>query len=355
MENNNDDNTTREQLIQLLGDYIRNMNTATQSINNNNIPVNNFYTRHHNRNINTNQDNNNDLEDFRRLLQNLILNYNNNMSLYQDNIRSLTNILRLLFTSTNTRRHNNSYSNSRYNSPFDFDSTPFSNTFGRTTTRQTNTERDAWQRTNSTFFTPNNIRQGLFTNVFENVIVRPTQQQIENATRFITYNSEEPTINTTCPITIEEFENDEILTQIRHCRHTFRTSAINNWFNSSVRCPVCRYDIRDYRPSTNDVSNNIPNIVDNSHNAVRNNSPVNTTSTTESEANEVNIENISTDDLINQTTNYIQNIMTNLLNNQTNENGLNSHVITLEIPITTFSDNSMNEFPIQDPEIDEVD
>lgn len=33
--------------------------------------------------------------------------------------------------------------------------------------------------------------------------------------------------------------------RIRACRHEYHRSCISNWFSMSVRCPVCRYDIRE--------------------------------------------------------------------------------------------------------------
>ena len=53
-------------------------------------------------------------------------------------------------------------------------------------------------------------------------------------------------------------EGDEV-TRIRSCGHVFHTQSIRNWFSNRVRCPVCRYDIREYnRPVQTDVSNNVP-------------------------------------------------------------------------------------------------
>jgi len=37
--------------------------------------------------------------------------------------------------------------------------------------------------------------------------------------------------------------------RIRQCRHSFHRSCILNWFASSVRCPVCRHDIREENPA----------------------------------------------------------------------------------------------------------
>lgn len=103
-------------------------------------------------------------------------------------------------------------------------------------------------------------------NFFQNISVRPSQQQIEIATLLFTYNySNSENINQQCPITLEDFENGDIVRQIRHCRHVFHEDSIQNWFRSNVRCPVCRYDIRDYREPTEsinivDISNSTPPI-----------------------------------------------------------------------------------------------
>ena len=107
-----------------------------------------------------------------------------------------------------------------------------------------------------------------------NVVVRPTQTQINNATEIITYTPEICT-HTQCPITLEEFQTGDILRRIIECGHAFREPAINNWFTTSVRCPACRYDIRDYIAgdiSANDISannisaNNITDISNNTQN-----------------------------------------------------------------------------------------
>ena len=52
------------------------------------------------------------------------------------------------------------------------------------------------------------------------------------------------TINSTCPITRNEFTNDSIVTQINGCRHCFDTTAINHWFlRGHTTCPSCRFDL----------------------------------------------------------------------------------------------------------------
>jgi len=87
---------------------------------------------------------------------------------------------------------------------------------------------------------------------FEDVVVRPTEAQITRALETFAYSPmEEPH---TCPITLEPIQEGEEVGRIRHCGHMFRRSAIEGWFLRNVRCPVCRYDIREYDVSGNDSS-----------------------------------------------------------------------------------------------------
>jgi hypothetical protein len=74
-------------------------------------------------------------------------------------------------------------------------------------------------------------------------VVSPSPEQITRATETYSYNISEES-NTQCPITLDEFQENENVCRIRHCGHTFRENALRNWFQQNVRCPVCRYDIR---------------------------------------------------------------------------------------------------------------
>lgn len=81
----------------------------------------------------------------------------------------------------------------------------------------------------------------------EDVVVYPSTQQLNRATEIIVFNRDGFYNNTTCPITLEPFIDGEQVCRIKHCSHIFKRDAIINWFSRNVRCPVCRYDIRDYR------------------------------------------------------------------------------------------------------------
>ena len=85
---------------------------------------------------------------------------------------------------------------------------------------------------------------------FQNILVRPTPEQIETSTHLVVFQPNMENINTSCPITLNDFQEGDIIRQIRHCRHAFHEESIQSWFQRNVRCPVCRYDIRDYTVST---------------------------------------------------------------------------------------------------------
>jgi len=97
-----------------------------------------------------------------------------------------------------------------------------------------------------------------FLNNFLNttVPIRPTSEQIQNASRSIRYSHIENPLSETCPISLERFEPDEIVTQLIHCGHIFCEEQFQEWFENNVRCPVCRYDIRNYRSSTRNTNTN---------------------------------------------------------------------------------------------------
>lgn len=86
---------------------------------------------------------------------------------------------------------------------------------------------------------------------YDNVPVYPSEEQITNGTRRLIFSSIDIPLNICCPITLERFENDTEVLQILGCRHIFNPTSLQRWFQNNVRCPICRYDIRDYIPTSN--------------------------------------------------------------------------------------------------------
>tara|TARA_Y100000816_G_scaffold289561_1_gene276253 strand:- start:769 stop:1977 length:1209 start_codon:yes stop_codon:yes gene_type:complete len=94
-----------------------------------------------------------------------------------------------------------------------------------------------------------------FTNLFQNVPVYPSTEQIEAAIRTTRFGDIENPINTSCPISMETFTPDQSVTMICHCGHIFNSVQLFSWFRSNVRCPVCRYDVREASYTNRDPSN----------------------------------------------------------------------------------------------------
>lgn len=101
----------------------------------------------------------------------------------------------------------------------------------------------------------------LFYTFFDPIEIFPTPSQIESATRVVRFSDIIRPLNTACPITLENFNEDDRVLIIRHCNHIFSNSGLISWFRSNCRCPVCRYDIRNYvSPNSNNISDISDNI-----------------------------------------------------------------------------------------------
>lgn len=120
-------------------------------------------------------------------------------------------------------------------------------------------------RTRTPFF--ENLTNELFRNFSDPVIVAPNQQQIREATTTLNFSEIDNPMNTQCPISLERFRPDTIVTQINHCKHVFLPGSFQTWFSSNVRCPICRYDIRTHVTAQN---------TDYALNSERNNRPTGT-------------------------------------------------------------------------------
>lgn len=94
--------------------------------------------------------------------------------------------------------------------------------------------------------------------ILQSVPVTPTTTQIASSTRSVIYGTIINPPNTQCPITQTEFNPDDTITQILHCQHSFNSTEINQWWQTSPRCPICRYDIRDYTDPSGTNNSDLP-------------------------------------------------------------------------------------------------
>ena len=190
-------------------------------------------------------------------------------TMYNDNLRQITNltdsneqirnsIIQILNTNTPQRRNNNIYRTNSNNN----------NNNNRNTFRDNNTSNGNLGRVylNSIPYIIDNIEHvripinnnsrninlnnnndfsRVLQSFFDPVEVYPTQSQIETATRRVRYCDIISPKNTSCPILLTNFNDNDVVSVIRHCGHIFNTNELNTWFRSHCNCPVCRYDIRE--------------------------------------------------------------------------------------------------------------
>jgi hypothetical protein len=178
-------------------------------------------------------------------------------------------------------------------------------TLPRNTEGLNNTDRQT-NRANrrNRYTTVGDYANNIFDNFLQPVEIYPTQSQIESATRRVRYCDIARPINTSCPISMDEFNDNDMVIVIRHCGHTFNADHIMNWFRSNCRCPVCRYDIREYNSNvSNEFFTNSQRVSDSSNNHLErnNNNNINTTLLTEEYINNIaasSLENLFSDSSI---------------------------------------------------------
>ena len=100
----------------------------------------------------------------------------------------------------------------------------------------------------------------LTSEILRPVVVHPTLAQIQRSTENIIFSTIENPTNHTCSISQEDFRPNDRVTRILHCGHIFFPSQIREWFRQNVRCPVCRFDIRNHvhrQVNNEDISNTV--------------------------------------------------------------------------------------------------
>lgn len=264
-----------------------------------------------------------------------IYNYNDNISTLNVNNTQIRNLIFQIFSNSNynhfsqnsIRPNRDNNSNSIRNSNSTSTSNSNSNNLGRVVLNNIpyiieNIEEYRIPLRPDRNETLNQNFSQILQNFFQPVEVFPTPTQIELATRIVRYNDIITPLNRSCPISLENFNENDIVTMIRFCGHIFNTEELNTWFRSNCRCPVCRYDIRTFNISaTSDV---IEDIRTNSDNNLSQNTNENSINIEPTNISNINVERNQTINNIpnNNNTNSITliNRLINDLNSQDNEN-----------------------------------
>jgi hypothetical protein len=216
-----------------------------------------------------------------------------------------------------------------------------------TTTNRTTTNNSSYTNNRQSRNTAHNtyLSNLLSTFLNTNVDVRPTELQIRNASRLIRYCDIDNPLSETCPISLERFSQNEIVSQLLPCGHIFARSQIQEWFERNVRCPVCRYDIRNYVRPTNNNASSAQNQTQNQTQTTNTSTPI--VEDVESDSDNSSIEqtytdiNVNTNASTNASTNTSTNASTNASTNFSNIN-VTRDSFTNEINQFTF-DISNNE------------
>jgi len=150
-------------------------------------------------------------------LNHIISEYNNNMTLYQTNIRMMLDLLR---HGMRDRR----------------------NAFTRREARPTTTQRTYVPRNDYTFLSyllNNPLVSGIPSETPANHGI--TSAQFRQETCIIQYDASMNEVR--CPICLEDFQVGENICQIIQCGHIFKESELTRWFERHSVCPVCRCDV----------------------------------------------------------------------------------------------------------------
>merc|ERR1711935_543696 len=92
------------------------------------------------------------------------------------------------------------------------------------------------------FSNPELVEITLFNNL-EDVPIYPSLRTLRDTSSISIY-SEIDTEQETCSICRDRFESNSICRKLSCC-HLFHQNCIDIWFETNIRCPLCRNDLRD--------------------------------------------------------------------------------------------------------------
>ena len=150
------------------------------------------------------------------------------------------------------------------------------------------------------------------------VRIRPSVTQIRRGTELLTWNDISNNYQTACPIDMQDFSGNDSILRIRECGHIFREMNLRRHFRNSPRCPLCRFDIRDYIAPANNYSN----ITEDSASAADNSSTGDT--------NNIFSSNLLSQNLINSIDNDIMDIVEAAVNSMSSSDA-SGNILTADI------------------------
>jgi hypothetical protein len=84
-----------------------------------------------------------------------------------------------------------------------------------------------------------NLMGGIIGGGMESVVV-PLNLSSLRANTVVEYG-----VEGNCSICQDDINSVELVRRIRKCNHKFHIDCVDKWFETSVKCPECRWDVRD--------------------------------------------------------------------------------------------------------------
>jgi hypothetical protein len=84
-----------------------------------------------------------------------------------------------------------------------------------------------------------NLFQGLGENMMDPVVVSLNLSSLR-ANTVLEYG-----VDGICAVCQDDISAVEIVRKIKKCGHKFHVDCVDKWFEGSVKCPECRWDVRD--------------------------------------------------------------------------------------------------------------
>ena len=76
----------------------------------------------------------------------------------------------------------------------------------------------------------------------QSVVVAPTREELDRASTLEQCSSTSEDI---CSICQDTFKTDQPIRRLNYCDHSFHKTCVDTWFQTNVKCPMCRHDIRN--------------------------------------------------------------------------------------------------------------
>jgi len=172
------------------------------------------------------------------ILNTIVRGYNLNMLEYQNNIHNLINDVQTLNMYANTQTNINGPSSVNDTQSESMSSTVHERPFSERSVPP-HLGESVQERSGAADF------QSMTASLLSYIVQPPSSYA---STEWITRGTEELVYSASmgelvCPITMDLIGENDVLTRIRFCGHTFKKNALSNWFSRNTRCPVCRHDL----------------------------------------------------------------------------------------------------------------